>query len=129
MQGNINIPDKSASWTPVLQIYNVDEIVHMDEESCLTKASNKLTGQRVYLKYIHGLKQSPLKRTQHLIRELQIMHELTNMPANDFTVKLLGIIIPKVESSGLGSRSVSELFIVYECKALDLQSLQDTGDD
>ena len=117
------ISDQSTSWTPILEQYSIDEVLHVDNGMCLAKATNYQTKAKVHIKFVNNLRKDRNK-TVMLLRELLILHELTIMPDNIFTVKLVNIILPKIEGSTLGPREINQLFFVYEDQVMNLKSLQ-----
>ena len=116
--------DSGHAWKPILEAYNINEIVQMDEDGCLIKAQSKASAQLVHIKYLKNLKGSA-ERLKDLTRELLIMHELTHMPENNFTVKLHQIYIPTQPQYYFEPDCLNELFIIYDCVDLSLQQLLD----
>ena len=85
------------------------------------RAIHKNTESIVNIKYLKNLRTGPIKRMKNLLREVFIMHHLTHMPGNKYTVKLLDIIIPFSKIGTFeNSETIDELFIIYECGDLNL---------
>ena len=73
-----------------------------------------------------NLADEPPDRLKKILRELLIMHELTLMPENHFTVKIHDVIIPNIGQDSRGQLVVYELFIVYDWIGMSLQTLKYT---
>lgn len=96
-------------WSFVQRDYQVESELGQGSFAKVVKAKCKLTGKHVAIKLIDNIFEgrTSLKNT---LRELQIMHELSKMDGNTFTVKMLDVILPVKRKSDL--QNFDFLFIV-----------------
>jgi serine/threonine protein kinase len=79
------------------------------------KAQNRTTGEIVAIKHISNVFVHYYS-FKKVMREIQILRELTKMKGNLFTTKLIEVLVPN-------SKEYNEIFIVMDYKSSDLKKL------
>ena len=87
------------------------------------KAQNRDTGEAVAIKHISNIF-THYYSFKKVMREIQILRELTKMKGNLFTTKLIEVLVPS-------NKDFDEIFIVMDYKSSDLKKLisQEKGED
>ena len=107
-------------WHHVEKDYKIIGSVGSGRYGKVIKAKCKETGKNVAIKLIEDIFED-FDQPRHVIRELQILHELTQMPNNIFTVKIVDVILPITDKRPL--RKFKDIFFVMEHVKLDVLSL------
>ena len=105
------------TWKQVMRFYEPMDFIGKGSFGQVIKAKSKATGNIVAIKLIKDLFKNA-DYSLYVLRELTLLHELTCMPDNIFTVKLLDVIIDAQSSKDLGS--FSNIFLVMEFIEQDL---------
>ena len=79
------------------------------------KAQNRETGEAVAIKYISNVF-THYYSFKKVMREIQILRELTKMKGNLFTTKLIEVLVPS-------NKDFNEIFVVMDYKSSDLKKL------
>lgn len=113
-------PKEKHIWSHVSRDYQVEQELGRSKSTKVYMAKCKLTGGHVAIKLIQNVfkNRDTLKNT---LRELQIMHELSKMDGNIFTVKILDVILPVNKKTDL--QTFDYLFIVMNWVRRDLNKL------
>ena len=114
----------NSVWQPVMNDYTIIEQIGKGSFGKVIKAKCKNTGKEVAIKLIENIF-NEANHARHVLRELHLMHELTNIPGNIFTTKLLDIVLPITENSG--SNKFKDIFIVMDYVQQDLVKLFTTN--
>ena len=80
-------------WGKVQEKYELLELIGKGTFGEIVKAMCKQSGEIVAIKYMHSGFHSPIT-IQKMIREVTILKQLSAMPNNRHTIKLLDIIAP-----------------------------------
>jgi serine/threonine protein kinase len=85
--------DLSSVWENVSEDYTIIKGLGGGAFGTVVEAKSKLTGDRVAIKLIRNCFRSVYSSRQ-VLREILIMHKLSDIKDNIFTTKLIDIILP-----------------------------------
>jgi len=79
-------------WAPIYGKYKPKERIGKGAQGEVIRAKNRKTGKTVAIKYVE-VQHSQISILR-AIREIQILKQLSRMPNNQHTVRLLDLIVP-----------------------------------
>ena len=81
-------------WNPVLQEYNIIEMLGQGSFGQVVKAKHRVSQEIVAIKYIHNCFSNQYE-SRKLLREIRIMRKFNEMKHNNSTVAIKDIILPE----------------------------------
>ena len=99
----------------VNQKYKIVKFIGQGTFGTVMKAQNRDTGDVVAIKHITNVF-SHSYGFKKIMREIQILREITKMKGNVFTTKLVEVLVPS-------NKDFDEIFIVMDYKSSDLKKL------
>jgi serine/threonine protein kinase len=88
----------------------------------VVKAKDLMTGKPVAIKLIRNVFQNSYE-SRKVLREIMLQRQLTEMPDNVFTPRLLDILIPTKKTETPGGEKFNDIFLVMECVDMNLNSI------
>ena len=88
----------------------------------VVKAKDLMTGKPVAIKLIRNVFQNSYE-SRKVLREIMLQRQLTEMPDNVFTPRLLDILIPMKKTETPGGEKFNDIFLVMECVDMNLNSI------
>ena len=104
----------SHHWKFIKKDYKIKRLAGIGSFGHVISATHRLSNQTVAIKLITNLYDSPYA-FKKVIREIQILKQLTELKNNIFTTKLYDIILPNEDSE--------HLFLVMDYSKTDLRKL------
>ena len=105
----------SSTWKYALVDYELIKLIGIGSYGEVVHAKSKATGKEVAIKLISGIFRHNYD-SKKIIREIQILRQLSQMPNNQFTTKIFDIITPP-------NGDMSFIFIVMEHMQTDLKKI------
>ena len=106
----------SSVWKHALKDYEFIKLIGVGSYGEVVQAKQRSTGKVVAIKLIDNIFKSEYD-SKKIVREVQIMRQLTQMEGNQFTTKLYDIITPK------NLDNLTYIFIVMEYMQTDLKKI------
>jgi|TARA_B110001450_G_C17528093_1_gene443468 serine/threonine protein kinase len=96
----------SPTWKYAQNDYELIKLIGIGSYGEVVHAKSRATGQEVAIKLINGAFKNSYD-TKKIVREIQILRQLSQMPNNQFTTKIFDIITPP-------NGELNYIFIVME---------------
>lgn len=106
----------SPVWKNALKEYKFIKLLGIGSYGEVVQAKHRATGTIVAIKLLKDIFRS-VYESKKVIREVQILRQMTQMPGNQYTTKLYDLITPADE------QDFSYLFIVQEYMQTDLKKV------
>ena len=116
-------------WNEVQGQYKLLGFIGEGSYGTVLQAKCRATGEKVAIKLIKGFCDCH-KRARQLLREIKLMRKLSEMDGNEFTTKILKVILPeacyieseegKENSAKFNLNKLTHLFMVMEIGSVDL---------
>lgn len=113
---NIRMVSLSPIWKTALNDYEFIKLIGIGSYGEVVHAKHRASGKEVAIKLISDLFKNSYD-SKKIVREVQILRQLTQMPGNEFTTKIFDIITPPE------SKDLNEIFIVMEYMQTDLKKI------
>jgi serine/threonine protein kinase len=97
----------SPIWKNALNEYEFIKLIGVGSYGEVVHAKHRASGKEVAIKLINNLFKNSYD-SKKIVREVQILRQLAEMPDNDFTTKIYDIIAPS------DPNDLSYIFIVME---------------
>ena len=105
-------------WDFISKNFNIDNtLLGQGSYGTVVKAQHITSGQIFAIKQVRGIFDRSFS-TKMILREIQIMRQLTQMNNNYFTTKLLDIIVPVSEERHLSE--FNSIFLIMDFVSFDL---------
>ena len=88
----------------------------------VVKAVHKKSGLTVALKFVEGPQEGMTYRSRQLVSEIQILRKLSSVTGNDYTTKLLDVIVLNIKSTETSKTVDTCVILVMEYMPIDLQT-------
>ena len=105
----------SPTWKFAQNDYELIKLIGVGSYGEVVHAKSRATGQEVAIKLIDGLFKHSYD-SKKIVREIQILRQLSQMPNNQFTTKIFDIITPP-------NGELNYIFIVMEHMQTDLKKI------
>lgn len=114
-------------WSVVQEDYDIIECLGKGTYGNVVKARCKQTGTKVAIKLIDNIFSGNNLLPKYVLREMQLLDQLTTMPGNIFTTSLKDIVLPASNNKDL--KTFDHIFLVMEYSRMDLGKLLSKNND